>query len=220
MAFDMILFDLDGTLTDSGPGIMNCFRYAFEKMGHEVPDHLERFIGPPLEYSFSGLCGMTEEEAVRAVAFFRERYFDKGVYENIVYDGVTQMLDRLSAAGCTLAVSTSKAEHGAHLVLDHFGLTRYFAAVCGSDPDCGRNTKTEVIEHTIGLLGSPDKQRVLMIGDRDYDITGAHGAGVSCMGALWGYGSRTELEGAGADMIALSPQDAADMICGQINGGM
>ncbi len=212
MRYTHILFDLDGTLTDSGPGIMNCFRYAFEKMGCEVPADLKRFVGPPLEDSFSKACGMSDEDTAKAVAYYRERYFDKGIYENKVYDGIREMLEQLTAAGCILAVSTSKNQKGADIVLDHFDLKRFFRVICGSDASNGIVTKTDVIEHTIKELGSPDKNTVLMIGDRDYDVKGAHEANIACMGALWGYGSRKEFTNAAADLIAATPKEAAELI--------
>ena len=212
MKYGYILFDLDGTLTDSGPGIMNCFRYAFEKMGCEVPPDLRRFVGPPLEDSFGKECGMSESDTVKAIAFYRERYFDKGIYENTVYDGIEEMLERLSSAGCNLAVSTSKNQRGADIVLEHFGLRKFFKSVCGSDAANGIVTKTDVIKHTIEDLGSPDKASVLMIGDRNYDVTGAHEAGIACMGVLWGYGSRNEFSEAGAEFITATPDEAAELI--------
>ena len=213
MTFDTILFDLEGTLTDSGPGIMNCVRYALTEMGREIPDDLTCFIGPPLESSFMDFCGLTKDEAQQAIDLYRKRYVEKGMMENSVYDGIPELLSRLRDKGLRLAVATSKYELYAEKVTDSFGLTGYFDGIYGSEKNAGRTEKPDVIKYALGELGDPDMSRVLMIGDRMYDVEGAHEVGTAGMGVLWGYGSREELEGAGADFIALTPQEAADMIC-------
>jgi len=211
-AFEVLLFDLDGTLTDSGPGILRCARYALEKMGREIPDNLNAFIGPPLTYSFTHLFGMNEEDTERAITFYRERYFTKGIFENEVYDGVIPMLEKLKAAGYTLAVATNKAERGAKTVVEHFGLDKYFSFVSASYSDTVRNTKHEIIEYAMEQLGVTDKSKVLMIGDRCHDIVGAHEAGIKALGILWGYGDSEELTGHGADFLAETPEETADRI--------
>lgn len=218
-----ILFDLDGTLTDSGPGIINSVRYALTEMGHEIPDRLERFIGPPLESSFREFCGMDHDEAERAIAYYRTRYELSGMSENRVYDGIPEMLEKLREHGFRLAVATSKYELYAKKVTDLFGLTGYFDGIYGSEKNAGRTEKADVIRYALREMGDPDRDSVLMIGDRMHDIEGAHEAGIPCMGVLWGYGSREELTESGADITALSPQEAADMICmmnKQSYGGM
>ena len=211
-SFDILLFDLDGTLTDSGPGILNCARYALNKMGWEIPDDLNAFIGPPLTYSFTHLFGMNEEETERAIIFYRERYSTKGLFENSVYSGVVPMLEKLKGSGYTLAVATNKPERFAVPILEHFGLAKYFKVIAGSYSDSVRNTKREVIEYVLSELGGPDKSRVLMIGDRCHDIVGAHEAGIKALGILWGYGDTEELNGHGADFLAETPEETAERI--------
>lgn len=211
--FDTLLFDLDGTLTDSAPGIIACAKYALTKMGRAIPDDLNDFIGPPLTYSFTHLLGMDEEDTQRAIVFYRERYSTVGLFENSVYEGVPELLDRLASAGYTLGVATNKPERFAVPILEHFGLDKYFRIIAGSLSDNVRNTKREIIEYAIEQLGIGDKSRVLMIGDRHHDITGAHEAGVKALGILWGYGDHDELSGAGADFILQSPEEAARALC-------
>lgn len=210
--FSTLLFDLDGTLTDSAPGILNCARYSLEKMGREIPDDLNDFIGPPLTYSFGTMFGMNAEDTERAIVFYRERYSTKGLFENSVYEGIVPMLDRLADAGLTLAVATNKPERFAKPILEHFGLAKYFKVIAGSYSDSVRNTKREIIEYVLGELGDPDKDSVLMIGDRSHDIVGAHEAGVKALGILWGYGDTEELTGHGADFLAETPEETADRI--------
>jgi len=210
--FEVLLFDLDGTLTDSGPGILNCARYALTKMGREIPDDLNAFIGPPLTYSFTHLFGMNEEDTEKAIFFYRERYSTKGLFENGVYDGVPEMLERLQNAGFTLAVATNKPERFAKPIAEHFGLAKYFKVIAGSYSDTVRNTKHEIIEYAMEQLGVTDKSKVLMIGDRCHDIVGAHEAGVKALGILWGYGDSEELTGHGADFLAETPEETADRI--------
>lgn len=215
MKYTTILFDLDGTLTESGPGIMNSVRYALEQMGREIPDDLERFIGPPLEHSFTSFCGMNSEETAEAIRLYVSRYSETGLFENSVYDGITDMLGRLKNAGLRLAVTTSKFELYAVKIIDKFGLSGYFEGVYGSDRSVGRTEKADVIGYSLEQLGVDDRSTVLMIGDRDYDAIGAHKMGIDCMGILWGYGCREEFEAADAEYIALDPQEAAEMICSE-----
>ena len=213
--FEVLLFDLDGTLTDSAPGILNCARYALTKMGREIPDDLNDFIGPPLTYSFSHLFGMNEEDTEKAIVFYRERYSTKGLFENDVYDGVPEMLERLHKAGFTLGVATNKPERFANPITEHFGIAKYFKVIAGSYSDSVRNSKPEIISYAMEQLGVTDRDKVLMIGDRCHDIVGAHDVGIKALGILWGYGDTEELAGHGADYLADTPQEAADRI---ING--
>lgn len=209
-----ILFDLDGTLTDSAPGIINCVKYALDEMKRPVPpdSELYRFVGPPLYESFERFCGMTPDDAKEAVRLYRVRYADVGLFENSVYCGVPQMLERLRSAGKTLAVATSKPEVFAERIISHFGLNEYFEFIGGAVISGKRNEKHEVIIHTLENLGVSDRSGILMVGDRMHDISGAHRTGLDCMAVLYGYGSREEFVEYGADYIAETPQEAADMI--------
>ncbi|MDO4864061.1 MAG: HAD hydrolase-like protein [Ruminococcus sp.] len=210
--YKYILFDLDGTLTDSREGIMNCLYYAREKLGFELPDDLDRFLGPPLGDSFRMFCGMNEEQVSEAVRVFRERYSTVGLFENKVYDGIREMLTALRDAGMCLAVATCKLECYSVRITDKFNLAGYFGVVGGADAAVGRITKAQVIEDVLARAGVTDRSQVLMVGDRQNDVLGAHQTGIECAGALWGYGSAEELAEAGADYTAETPQALTDML--------
>lgn len=213
--FNTILFDLDGTLTDSAEGILNCVKYALDKMDKPLPDgDLNRFIGPPLTYSFSAFCKMSDDDVKEAVRLYRVRYADIGLFENRVYDGVPEMLEKLKNAGKRLAVATSKPDKFAERILEKFGLLKYFDFVGGASFDGKRNDKDSVMVHTIEHLGVKDKSELLMVGDRKFDIESAHKLGIKCMAVLYGYGSTEEFEKYNADYIVGSPKELADMIIG------
>lgn len=216
MKISTVLFDLDGTLTDSGPGIISGVKYALKKYNMEVQDdsQLRCFIGPPLKQQFRLFCNISEEESERAVAYYREYYTDKGIFENAVYDGILNLLSRLKEAGIQLAVATSKPEHFAQIIAEHFNIAQYFDFIGGSQMDGTRTDKEEVIEYVLQSCKIRDRSGVLMIGDRNYDIIGAKNAGIKAMGVLFGYGSLEELEQAGADYIVKTPKEAAEMIVG------
>lgn len=211
--YDTVLFDLDGTLTDSAEGIINCAVYSFEKMGLPLyeRDWYRVFIGPPLKVTYSQNCGLNEEDTVKAIAYFRERYFTKGLFENAVYSGIEDMLKNLKNAGLRLAVATSKLENIAKQILEHFRLYKYFDYIGGALPDGSRDYKDQVIEYVMDILNA-DKCKTVMIGDRIQDIQGANKVGIDSIGALYGYGSREELENAGALFIADTPQDITKLL--------
>ena len=213
--FDTLLFDLDGTLTDSTEGIVKCLEYALERMGYDIPEDTNKFLGPPLYTSFAEFCGMNVEQVNEAVRIFRERYSTVGLFENRVYDGIPEMLERLQKGGKRLMVATSKPEVYAVRIFDKFGLSPFFEAVGGANINGTRNDKNEVIEYVLEKAGITDRSRVLMIGDRRQDVLGAHKTGLKCMGILWGFGSVEELKEAGADYIAETPEKAADMLIGE-----
>lgn len=210
--FDTLLFDLDGTLTDSTEGILKCLAYALERMGYEVPEDTNKFLGPPLRQSLTEFLGMSMEQADEAVRIFRERYSVVGLFENRVYDGIPGMLERLKSGGKRLMVATSKAEIYAVRIFEKFGLAQYFEIVGGAELDGSRDYKDEVIEYVLAKAGITDRSTVLMIGDRRQDVLGAHKTDIECMGILWGFGSMEEFMQAGADYIARTPQEAADML--------
>lgn len=214
MEIRTILFDLDGTLTDSGEGIMNSVEYALKKYGITVEDReqLRAFVGPPLAAQFSKFCGFSEEEGHRAVDVYREYYQEKGIFENRVYDGILEVLEELKNRGYQICMATSKPEKYAKLIAEHFDFTKYFDVIAGSLMDGGRVNKNEVIEYVLEQCGVTDREKVLMVGDRCYDIIGAKKAGTYSMGVLFGYGSREELEEAGADLIAETPADIARLL--------
>lgn len=210
-----LLFDLDGTLTDSAEGIINCVKHAMDSMGLDMPDRPERFLGPPLYDSFAEFCGLDSEQVTEAVRIYRERYQDIGLFENSVYNGVPEMLKCLKNGGKELFVATSKPEVFAKRILEKFGLADYFRIIGGADINGSRNEKWEVIEYVLQQTGITDRSGVLMIGDRKHDVIGARKCGIPCMGVLWGYGSKEELSTAGADCFAKTPSQAADFLLGK-----
>ncbi len=214
MNFDSVLFDLDGTLTDSADGIINSFVHALKHYGlpHDDREALRRFVGPPLPYSFSHFCGFSPEKTKEAVAIFREYYKEQGIYENVVYDGVPEMLAALKNAGKTLVVATSKPEEFAKKILARFDLAKYFTVIAGATMDEKRTDKAEVIAYALSLAGITDKTRTVMIGDREHDILGAKKIGIMSLGVLYGYGDLHELQNAGADGIAQTPRDVVSYV--------
>ncbi len=214
--YDILLFDLDGTLTDPGLGITNAVMYSLEKFGLPVPrrQELYKMIGPPLTWSYQTYFGFSEEKSVEAVKYYREHYGTVGLLENEVYPGIGELLKALRAGGKTLCVATSKPEKYAGIILEHFGLAESFHYICGASFDGKIGTKHEVIEYALERMGSPERSRVLMIGDREHDILGAKAAGLGSLGVLYGYGDRAELEKAGADTIVESVEELGEVLLG------
>lgn len=209
-----IFLDLDGTITNPAEGITKCFEYALNHFGIEVESRaqLEQFIGPPLRKSFMEGFGFEEEQAIEAVAKYRERFGPIGMFENEVYPGMEQALQSLKEAGKVLIVATSKPEHMAKKILAHFNLDGYFDDICGSCDDSNRNEKDEVIRYALEKHGITDLDDVLMVGDRKFDVIGAAKCGLKCMGVLYGFGDREELESAGAAYIAETVEEMARII--------
>ena len=214
--YKYILFDLDGTLTDPAVGITTSVAYALKKFGIEVDDitTLNHFIGPPLLDSFMEDYGFSEEKARTAIEYYRERFSVKGLYENVVYGGVTEMLEVLKKGGKEIILATSKPEPFAREILRHFGLDKYFLFIAGSNFDGTRTAKAEVIEYALENSCISDKSLCVMIGDRKHDIIGAQKTGLDSIGVLYGYGSREELEAAGATYIAETVEDITKLIAG------
>lgn len=214
--FRTVLFDLDGTVADSGAGILNCVRYAFNKMNLEIPDEavLKKFLGPPLMYSFTNFCGMSEEQAWKAFHLYRERYCDMDccVTENSLFDGIYGVLEQLAAAGKRIALATTKPENTADRIVEYFDIKKFFTVVCGAANDGSRGVKSEVIRDALERCGETDPKQVLMIGDRFYDIEGAKAVGTYSAGVLYGGGSREELEKAGADYLVSEPSEIVNIV--------
>ena len=198
------LFDLDGTLTDPKVGITTCVQYALHSFGIEEPDldKLEPFIGPPLKDSFMEFYGMDERQAEEAVEKYRERFSDKGLFENEIYPGIARMLQILSGKGFRLAVASSKPTVFVEKILEHFGIRQYFKAVVGSELDGSRSSKDQVVMEALHQLFG-DKpilcNEVYMIGDRRFDVEGARAMRVDSVGVTDGYGGMEELREAHAD---------------------
>lgn len=214
MKFEHVFFDLDGTLTDSQEGILNSFRNLFSHYGLEIPDYktLCTYIGPPLMLTMTEGFGFSEEQARESVVVFRSYYDSKGYMENRVYDGIEKLLSDLKNKGIKLTVATSKPEVTAKKIIKHFGLDKYFDNVCGSGSDESRSKKSEVIEYAIQTNKITDRSKILMVGDRKFDVQGAKETGLKCAGVLFGYGNEDELKKAGADYIAKAPADILDFV--------
>ena len=214
MRYDYALFDLDGTLTESAPGILNSVRYALRKFGIEEKDDkkLKRFIGPPLVDGFSEICGFSHDDAVLATKYYREYYGDQGLFENILYEGVEDMLQRLRGVGVTLMVATSKPERFCNLILEHFGILEHFSFVAAALMSEQRAKKDEVIKYLLDSCRFEDRSRVVMVGDRCYDILGAAKFSLDSIGVTYGYGSEEELKTAGATYIAETTGDVVNII--------
>lgn len=201
--YKYILFDLDGTLLNTFPGVSNALRYTMEYYKMPVPSETEmrKYLGPPLGDSFRDYAGFDENEIPRAIKKFREYYLEKGVYEYEFFEELKPSFDRLRAMGCKLAVATSKLEPAAISMLTHAGIIDEFDFICGAKSDGARTTKTEVLLHVLEHFDIKDKSEVLLIGDRNHDVIGAKNVGIDCCGVLCGFGSREEFEESGAAYI-------------------
>lgn len=194
-----VLFDLDGTLTNSGPGIIGSLKKALARMNYPepAPDVLRKFIGPPMFGSLVSFCGMTPSQAEEAVCFYREIYNRTGVYENEVYPGIPELLDRLRESGAKLAVATTKPALAAAKVLGHFGLASRFDFVSAADESERESSKKGLILTALQELDCPP-ERAVMVGDTKFDAGGARDAGTDFVGVLYGFGTREEMEREGA----------------------
>ena len=212
--YDIVLFDLDGTLTDPGMGITNSVAHALRRWGIEVPPRSElyKFIGPPLADSFAKYYGFSMEDAEKSVEYYREYFRDKGLYENEIYPGAEEMLKRLKAEGKKVVLATSKPEEFAKRILSYFKIDGYFDFVAGASMDSSRNRKGDVIAYALESIGNPDKSVVVMVGDREHDILGAKENDLASIGVTFGYGDRAELEKAGADHIVDTFDEIFDIV--------
>lgn len=211
--YNTVLFDLDGTLTDPGLGITNSVAYALEKYGIGVEDRksLYTFIGPPLKDSFMKYYGFCEEKAMEAIMYYREYFKDKGIFENEVYEGVRELLEKISSSGRKTVLATSKPEEFAVRILEHFDLMQYFDVVAGASMDEKRNKKGDVIKYAMEK-GDFTSDSAVMIGDREHDIFGAKENKLDSIGVLYGYGSEDELKSAGAGYIVKTVEEIFSLL--------
>jgi len=208
------LFDLDGTITDPKEGIIKSVQYAMESFGINVenPDDLVAFIGPPLRQSFKDVFSIDDASMEKAVGKFRERYLEKGIYENIMYSGIDTLLKKLFKAGKTIILATSKPIGQANTVLSHFDLDRYFTFIGGSEANGDRSLKSEVIQYALDQTNITDLSGCIMIGDRKHDIIGAKTVGMKSVGVLYGHGSYDELSEADADYIVKDINELSELL--------
>ena len=207
----IILFDLDGTITDSGEGIINCCELALRHYGLTVPSREEMrvFVGPPLHETFQKF-GVPAEECDNAVKVFRSRYTTVGIFENSPYPGIRELLEALTANGNRLFIATSKPEEMANRVLEHFDLKKYFELVCGATMDRSRVEKSDVIAYLLSYIGSTDN--TVMVGDTAFDVTGAASHNIPTIGVAWGYGKVADMLAAGACAIAQTPEALLELL--------
>ncbi|MCU1395633.1 MAG: haloacid dehalogenase [Ilumatobacteraceae bacterium] len=211
-SFDTVIFDLDGTLSDSAPGIIASLHHAYDELGHDKPGDFVPFIGPPFEATFRRE-GFTEAQIVDLLGVYRERYWETGAFENTIYPGIDDVLDQLSALGYRLAIATSKPEETALRILEHFDYVKRFEVIGGATFDASRSTKSAVLDHTLAQLGTC---RPVMVGDRHHDVEGAAEHGIDCIGVRWGYANPGELEQYGARWIIDSPAEIVPIVTGTV----
>lgn len=213
--FDYLIFDFDGTVADTGEGILKSLQYSFVAMGDPEPElsDLKKFIGPPVFYSYTHFYGISEDRVDLYVKKYRERYREKGIYESKVYDGLKNLLVSLKEKNIKVGIASSKPENLIYSVSDYLGITDMFDVIVGVKSDNSKHsTKAGLIAQAMQELGAQDKNKVLMVGDRLFDIDGAHEAGVKCCGALWGYGDEEEFKEHNADFIVRLPEEIEKIV--------
>ncbi|HVV96371.1 MAG TPA: HAD hydrolase-like protein [Rhodanobacteraceae bacterium] len=209
----LVLFDLDGTLIDSEPGITACLAHAFEQIGAPLPPReiLRTWIGPPFRQTFPSVLGDDEARIVAAIDHYRDRFEDVGWSEHAIYDGIPELIAALAARGDALAVVTTKPESQARRIVEHFAFGAAFARVYGPDDRHAHRPKSAMIADALADFGAR-AEHATMIGDRHFDIEGARANGVRGLGVSWGFGSIEELRGAGADAIASLPHELTTLL--------
>lgn len=206
---ETILFDLDGTITNPKEGITKSIQYALRKVGIEVEDldSLTKHIGPPLKEGFMEFWGFSEEEAKALVGYYREYFSVTGINENLLYEGMEELLKNLKAAGKNLLVATSKPEVFAKKIIENFHLEEYFTDICGSNLDGSRVRKGDVIAYALSKNNIIHKQNVIMVGDRSHDIIGAKENGIKVVSVLYGFGNEEEFKSCNSDYIVKDLQE-------------
>lgn len=208
-----VLFDLDGVLSDNSDGIIGGVVHSMKSFSLEIPNRSEllRFIGPPLKNAFMEFCGLSEIDSERAVTIYREYFRERGIFENTMYNGIPEMLESLKVGGKKLYVATSKPEEFARRICVHFGIDGYFEFIGGATFDGKRGRKADVIRYVMDKFNITPSDSV-MIGDRHHDVSGAEECSIPCIGVLYGFGSKEELEAAGADATVESVCDIAEIL--------
>lgn len=214
--FDAVIFDFDGTVADTGKGIFGSIRYALNACSLPQLDEksLRTFIGPPLHDSFKRECGADDEMCVKLVAKYRENYAVKGIFEFELYPGMEELLKKLKAEGIVTGIASSKPEDFINIILNNTRLNKYFDFTSGSDPRYAESDKTEIVKKCIRKMKLPENSKILMVGDRFYDIVGAHNAGIECAAVLFGYGNPEEFKKYKAEYIAKDVNELKNIIFG------
>lgn len=213
--YDYVIFDFDGTVTDTGEGILKSLQYSFVANGRPAPDlsDLKKFIGPPIHYSYVTFYDISEDEVGEYIKKYRERYRAKGIYECYIYDGMKELIETLRANGVKIGIASSKPIRLIYDVMDHLGITDLFDAVSGVQfDDSNHSGKADLVRNAMEQLGVDDNNKVLMVGDRYFDIDGAAGAGVDSCGVLFGYGSKEEFEEHNATYIVSNPDEIKNIV--------
>lgn len=212
--YDIIAFDLDGTLTNPERGLIASFVYAFKKMGVDYgqKSELKRFIGPPIYEEWQRCFGFTPEESSKALLIFREYYSVYGWWDNEIYPGVKEMLEKLKNAGKKIILATSKPEIFAKKVLELFDISKYFDFIGGASTDKTRDKKSEVLEYSLASVGVSDKSKAILVGDRVYDSEGAIACGIDSLGVLYAHGSDSEVRSAGFTYVVNNVEDIAALL--------
>ena len=212
--YEIVIFDLDGTLTDSKEGITKSSRYALSYMGIEVEDlkFLEKFIGPPIYSSFMDYYHMTIDEADIAVGKFRERMESIGVFECELYPGIKELLEELRRAGIMICIASAKAGNLIDQVMDIYHIREYFDHIEGSENDGTNAEKKDLLEKVLKKVNPDGKRRTVMVGDRIYDARGAEAVGLDFIGVLYGYGSKEEMQEAGGSVFVNSVEELREML--------
>lgn len=208
-----ILFDLDGTLTNPYEGITKSVQYSLAYFGiDEKQENLKRFIGPPLTWAFKEYYGFDDETTAQAIKKYRERFSEKGIFENDLYEGIPELLDTLKNSGREIILATSKPIEFSKKIIDHFNLTKYFSFMAASTLKGERDTKAEVVKYALNEMNITDFSQAVMIGDREHDIFGAKANNIESVGILYGFGNREEFEKAGADYICNTVEDLKNLL--------
>jgi len=215
--YDAVLFDFDGTVADTGEGIFNGVYHVLASKGIEPPEpeKMRYFIGPPLHDSFKTVLGFDDEACDAAIIKYREYYSVKGIFELTMYDGMEELFRKLKAENIKVGIASSKPEVFLQRIAENLKMTELFDVICGSDFSYIHTDKKKIIQRAIESLHLPAGAKVLMVGDRSFDIKGAKGAGVDSAGVLFGYGSRKEFEEAGADYIVADTDELFEVITGE-----
>lgn len=213
--FDAVLFDFDGTVADTGEGVFFCIRKAIERFGLRQPTEAEirKFIGPPMVVSYKTLYPqLSDDEVQKLLVSFREDYVKTGLYKFRLYDGITELLKKLSESGIKTAVASSKPQKELERIITYSRIDKYIGAIVGADINYKDSDKATIVEDAMKKLGVEDKSRVLMVGDRKYDIVGAHKAGIACAAVLFGYGNREEFDEYKADYVVESFEEVEKLV--------